>query len=199
MKTPFNALKESGAPDAVLAALAGVVPVVSLTPWLDISLLGVTLKTAVPWFVTPLAALVFVLLFVPCIPSKMPVSAAERELEHRFYWLREHLLVNPLTMRSARSAKNALDGGGGGTFQAAEDQYRDKHIEPIIRDAAAFTQCLVSVTHLRRLFEQLPNTYRDADPVDTSLAEKLKHAAEKLPSVSDAQRGAAGDTASRHS
>jgi len=196
MKTPFQILKETGAPDEVLAVLGALVLTVCLAPWLDISLGSVTLKTAIAWYVSPFAALVFVLLFIPCIPSKVSPSAAEKELIHRFYWIREHLLVHNLTVDSAHEACSALDGGGS-AFRAVEKKYRDTHIEPIVRDVKAFTRWLEPVTELRRLSKELPTGWRRSDTVDPSLATKLKEVAETLPSGSAAQQGAAADAALR--
>ena len=196
MKTPFVILKEAGAPDAVLTALAVLMLVFCLSPWLGISIAGVTLKDSVPWQVSPVAALLLVLLFVPCIPAKKTASSAEKELTHRFHWIREHLLVETLTVGSAQEAKHALDGAGG-NFRAAEEPFRDRHIEPILREATAFMRWEADVVQLRRLCRQLPSSWSPRDMVQPNLASELKRSASRLPTVSAAQGGAAADAATR--
>jgi len=195
MKTFFVILKEAGAPDAVRTAFAALMLAFCLSPWLDISIGGVTLKGSVPWQVSPIAALFLVLMFVPCIPAKKSLSAAEKELTHRFHWLREHLLVDELTVDSAQEAMNALNGSGG-HFRAAEKLFRDSHIEPILPEARAFMRWEADVVQLRRLCRQLPSGW-SSEMVEPNLALELKEAVSRLPTASAAQQGAAADAATR--
>jgi hypothetical protein len=185
MKTPFTALKETGAPDAVATFLAALLLVVCLTPWLDISLGGVTLKDEIPWYMSPIAGFIFILLFVPCIPAKSAVSPAENELIHRFYWIREHLLVDDLTVDSAQEAHNALNGEGG-EFRVAEAQYAQTHIEPILRRVNKFRDLHDRAAQLRTLCRQLPEAWGPEEKVDPNLAAKLKSLAGILPLANSA-------------
>lgn len=195
MKTPFNFLKESGAPDAVITFLAGLILVICLSPWLDISLGGVTLKTIVPWYISPIFLVVFIGLFIPFIPSKKELSAVEKELNFRFEWLREHLLNDPLTLDSALEAENALDGAGG-RFRTTEEQFRDKHIEPLFDDAEHLKPLLDDTIQLRRLCRSLPRTVHPGDIVDEDVASQLRKMASRLPSRI-AQQSATADAVPR--
>jgi len=186
--------KEIGVPDAVVTSIAGLLLVLGLSPWLDLSWTGVELRSAVPWYVSPFFALLFVLLFIPWIPSSP--SLAEKELVHRFYWLREHLLVENLTVDSAQEACNALDGAGG-KFRSTEKRFIDKHIEPLFDDVEKFKPWLDHAIQLRRLCGRLPTTIHPGDMVDTDVASQLRDMASKLP-TGIAQQGAPADAAPRH-
>ena len=75
MKTPFQLMREAGAPDAIIAIIAALLLVLSLAPWLDITIGDITIGDQVPSFVTPVTFLIFLLLFLPCIPFRETSSS----------------------------------------------------------------------------------------------------------------------------
>ena len=173
-------LKEKGAPDAFLALVALLLLVIALS-WTRISVGNITIPNF-PWGVSLFCGIILILLFVPCIPAKSSsVSSAEKELMHRFEWLRRHLLVKDLTIASAYDAQWALIGSGG-TFHAAEDLFFQKNIEPILYEAPSFVQWNKNVTLLLDLYKRFPKSWRNDELLQEDLALEFKKAVADLPS-----------------
>jgi hypothetical protein len=84
------------------------------------------------------------------------------------------LLSDPLTNGNAHNACMGLYGRDG-SFRAAEYAFRDKPIEPIVRDVPAFSVLLGPLSQLRRLQQRLPAPYRDRDLVEAHLASDSKY------------------------
>ncbi|MFN3243685.1 MAG: hypothetical protein ACE37K_19420 [Planctomycetota bacterium] len=112
-------------------------------------------------------------------PSDTPGDSAVLELEHRCHWIRTHVLADNLTVKQAWEAQRALDGGGG-SFRAADDQYRDRNIEAVTRERSN-RDLLSAITTLRRLLSEVPESSRDGQLVEPVLAGKIRTAASCLP------------------
>ncbi|MBK8247528.1 MAG: hypothetical protein IPK85_09050 [Gemmatimonadetes bacterium] len=181
MITPLQYVKNAGAPDALVRALAALLAVLAISPWLGaVKIGGVEIAAGVvPKWMGFLSAVLFLASFAPVLPHKKPPSEAQQEVNHRLAYLHLQLGENPLSLGSAFRAKNALDGNG--AFRPAFAAFADVAIEPLITQASKDARLVQNVTGLRRILQQLPGDYRDVDPVEESLGRLLRQSAATLP------------------
>lgn len=188
--TPYQALRNLGAPDGLLTVLPSLLIVLALSPWLDIEISGIVVKESVPAWVAVVSGTIFLVLLIPFLPLQIRNETAQEELQHRLKFIRRHIARDSALVSDAVQVIRAIDGQGG-EFRPSQHDFDGIPIEAI-SNQAGLASLVPYVEAVREESRNVPRSHNYRQELEDPTKTKFQDAVNGLLRTA-AQQGALPD------